>query len=1445
MSSINQVIPLCQPEPTNKQTIKWTIGNAKYEIHITPLRDLSLDTLLPHCVDLMNKIRFVVGVAAHLGPSYYRVMPRAQSSVLTSIWDQIVPADRQETPDNFAEDIRSFIAAHSTVEDRHELLQQLRSPRKPRELTVQSFYCRLLEINELVNWLPGDEPALTADQLKQAFYDAMPPTWRDRFIQAGHSSATKTQAELLHYFRQQEKNAKRKEEENERANRRERHRNKASVKMVNKKREEGAKHKRKMSNKDKETDNKRSRLEDNAPCPIHPNANHTWGECFANAYNKNRPDPKNKEDRPAGIASKPKKKASTFVAEESNKTAINDESSSIELEFDDMETGKTLCYMSSVDTSSCTHHLDLCCFTATSCSTQANDCNHNEIVESYMTQCDQEYSNGVDSAKHGLYLGHDVLPGLHLRPVSTMLIRSIQSHECKVPLRVLFDTGSDRTMINQSSLPKGAVPKRMTDQSITGLHGTQVLSHEVMLENISFPEFTTSQRVTGPIRAIVYNNPDSRYDVILGMDVLHVLGIDISCTTRTVHWNENVIPFQSTIHFEKQSSFVASLVAEQEDDPLEDYAHNAGYKSKIILESKYDQIETDAVASEQSHLSKRQQQQLADVLRPFTRLFSGKLGRFPTYKVKLEPIEGTKPTHCRPYPVPKSQEIVFKHELARLCEIGVLSRCGASQWLSPTFIIPKKDGRVRWISDFRALNRVLKRKVYNLPKIQEILTRCSGYSFFSKLDISMQYYTFELTEDSKELCTICTPFGNYRYNRLPMGIHQSPDIAQQVMEDLFRCLDEVDVYIDDIGIFSPDWDAHLRSLTKVLTILEQHNFTVNPRKCEWGVSETDWLGYWLTPTGLKPWRKKIDAILAIDRPTTVKQLRSFLGAVNYYRDMFPRRSHILAPLTELCGGKGKLKWTPQCEQAFQSMKALLAQDAFLRYPDHNQPFEVYADASDYQLGAVIMQAGKPVAYYSRKLNQAQRNYTVGEKELLSIVETLKTFRTMLYGCQHITVYTDHKNNTFQTMNTQRVLRWRLFLEDFGIKLLYIKGETNNIADALSRLPFKRQPPDAAQSTPVIPGNHACDVIPDSTTPNSIAAFHATNQDPHFYTMAIDDPALLECFVNLPASENIEFKLDFGSIADAQTRDARLEQLRNDHHERFARQLLAPNTQVFCHIPTPGAPWKIYLPTELLDTAVRWYHLALGHLGQSRLVDTMSQHFYHPDLRLKVESIVTKCDTCQRHKQVGRGHGHTAAREAEVHPWREIAMDLIGPWKIRIGQQQHTFHALTIIDTVTNLAELVRLNGKSSAHVSFMFETTWLARYPLPRTCIYDQGGEFIGQPFQQCLQRNGVHGHPTSTKNPQANAICERMHQTVGNSLRVLTTLNPPQGYEEAGHLVDLALANAMFATRAAMHGSLKASPGSLAFSRDMVLDIPFIADWQLIKDKRQQLIDDRLIAAN
>ena len=201
---------------------------------------------------------------------------------------------------------------------------------------------------------------------------------------------------------------------------------------------------------------------------------------------------------------------------------------------------------------------------------------------------------------------------------------------------------------------------------------------------------------------------------------------------------------------------------------------------------------------------------------------------------------------------------------------------------------------------------------------------------------------------------------------MAMGLNPAPDIAQSFIEDIVSGLD-VEVYIDDIGIFSNNYEEHVQLIEQVLLRLEANGCRVNPLKCEWCVKETDFLGHWLTLEGIKPWKKKIDAILKMSAPKDISQLRSFIGAVTYYCNMWPRRSHILAPLTELTG-KSKFEWTKDCQHAFETMKSVMAVDTLMVYPNQNLPFQIYTDASDYQMEAVIMQQGKPVAYWSRKFN---------------------------------------------------------------------------------------------------------------------------------------------------------------------------------------------------------------------------------------------------------------------------------------------------------------------------------------------------------------------------------------------------------------------------------------------------------------------------------------------
>ena len=486
-----------------------------------------------------------------------------------------------------------------------------------------------------------------------------------------------------------------------------------------------------------------------------------------------------------------------------------------------------------------------------------------------------------------------------------MVVKDIQGRHCSRLLKVLFDSGGSKSMCHRRVLPKGIrldqPPVRSLMRTLAGTYAPQ---GTVRMSGMKLPAFD-KHRVIDEHEFHVFES-DCNYDVILGGDFLEKIGMNLLYKTLEIDWLGNVMPMETINKPDQVATHVEQYLSQIEIDELGRDIDS--FLSAPILDAKYEKLDINSIVSTHcAHLSPSQQGDLQALLSKHTKLFDGTLGRYPGKPMHIELEEGAQPVYRRPYPVPVVHMETFRRELEHLVQIGVLTPTRDTEWGLPTFIIPKKDGRFRWVSDMRELNKVIKRTQYTLPIINDVLRKRRGYEFLTKLDISMQYYTFELDDESKRLCTIVTPFGAYSYNRVPMGLKISPGYAQARMEEVLRGLESVECYIDDIGIFSTAWDSHLKTLGQVLQRLEQNGFTINPLKCQWGVKETDWLGYWLTPTGLKPWTKKIDAILKMRPPENATEMRTFLGMVTYYRDMWPRRSHILAPFTELSGLPKKAK----------------------------------------------------------------------------------------------------------------------------------------------------------------------------------------------------------------------------------------------------------------------------------------------------------------------------------------------------------------------------------------------------------------------------------------------------------------------------------------------------------------------------------------------------------
>ena len=975
----------------------------------------------------------------------------------------------------------------------------------------------------------------------------------------------------------------------------------------------------------------------------------------------------------------------------------------------------------------------------------------------------------------------------HSSPITTAFVNTKLGKSKPRKLVVLLDSGSSGSIILEDYVKK--LRSKVTPQVNWQTQAGQFHTNKTCKVQFVLDEFFENRIIEWNL--FVNSSPGPhRYDMIIGRDIMDHLGILLNFRTKQVTWDDSTINMKDPL-----------LIKNLCDEVNEFYWHEEIYESqalndattrlKDILDAKYAPADLDKIVNECKYLSDDEQVKLKTLLERFEPLFDGTLGtwRDKAYNIELKP--GATPYHCRPFPVPKIHERTLKVELDRLVKVGVLKKVNRSEWASPTFIIPKKDASVRFISDFRELNKLIKRKPFPIPKIQDLLLKLEGFQYATSLDLNMGYYHIELTPFSKRLCTIVTPFGKYEYQRLPMGLCNSPDIFQERMYELFSDLEYVRAYIDDLLVTSSStFDDHLERLEKVLTRLSQAGLKVNAKKSHFCQSQVEYLGYWITRHGIKPLPKKVTAIQKIAPPKTRKQLRSFIGMINYYRDMWKRRSEILAPLTRLTSNTTPFRWTEVEQTAFDKIKQIVCREVLLAYPDFNRPFHIHTDASKLQLGAVIMQNNLPIAFYSRKLQPAQTRYTTTERELLSIVETLKEFKNILLG-QQIVIHTDHQNLTHKNFNTERVLRWRLIIEEYSPTIEYIKGTKNVVADALSRL----------------------ELLSDNDLQAPADCYGLDDED-------------------LPEDA---FPVSYQLLDREQHKDKTLlARLASDSKQYSLRKFRGGDKSIELIMHKN----KIAVPQTLQKRVSDWYHHVLCHPGINRTEETIGQHFKWPKMREHITQNVSTCSICQRQKKQRKKYGYLPEKLAETQPWDRLCVDLIGPYTIKSkhGKKISPLRCVTMIDPATGWFEIAQYDDKKSITVSNVVETTWLTRYPRPYLVTIDRGSEFIGQDFRDMLVEDyGIKRKVISTRNPQANAIVERAHQTLGNLIRSFEVQDDP--YIDENDPWSGILAATAFALRSTYHTTLQASPGQLVFGRDMILNIQHQADWTAIKKRKQLLI--------
>ena len=550
-----------------------------------------------------------------------------------------------------------------------------------------------------------------------------------------------------------------------------------------------------------------------------------------------------------------------------------------------------------------------------------------------------------------------------------IIVEILDRNNNLVPIRALLDTGTSSSILLRDYVKKGRASGYSGKKTTWKTMGGNFTTKKKALVDFTFPELNPNKKITWVCHVDDTTDKDKAlYDMIIGLDLMTEIGVFVDTEEKVIRWGGDTTPMgmrgaidENTIH---------AIYQLAQDTPI---LQQAEERHKRILDADYSAVDIDNYVQELQNLTSVEKKRLKALLHKFPKLFQGGLGVLDVPPVHLELKPDAKPFHSRAFPVPQAYKETTKREINRLEAIGVLKRSHDSEWAAPMFIQPKKTGDVRVLVDFRRLNDMILRKPFPLPKIQDMLQSLSGFTYATAIDLSMGYYHIPLDAASQKLCTMTLPWGKYQWTRLPMGVKCAPDVFQSIISGLFSDLEHVRGYIDDILVTSSgDFQDHLTKLAEVLRRLQKAGFRANVKKCFFARTEIEYLGYWLTRKGIQPQPKKVEAILRLKPPRNVCQLRHFLGMVNFYRNMWRRRSHLLAPLTALVGKKSPWKWGPEQQEAFDQMKAVMSEETLLAFPDFNKEFHIYTDASDYQLGAVIMQEGQPLAFYSRKLNDAQK-----------------------------------------------------------------------------------------------------------------------------------------------------------------------------------------------------------------------------------------------------------------------------------------------------------------------------------------------------------------------------------------------------------------------------------------------------------------------------------------
>ena len=430
------------------------------------------------------------------------------------------------------------------------------------------------------------------------------------------------------------------------------------------------------------------------------------------------------------------------------------------------------------------------------------------------------------------------------------------------------------------------------------------------------------------------------------------------------------------------------------------------------------------------------------------------IGTMPLTQMSIDTGDSD-PISQKSYPVAMKHYQWVKEEIDKLLEAGVI-RNSHSSWSAPIIIVPKGDGGKHLVIDYRALNKVSRKFVWPMPKVEDIFSQLNGAKYFSTLDLRARYHHIGLTTDSIPKTTFTSPFGKYEYVKVPFRLAQAPAYFKELMTGVLKDLPFAMAYLDDIIIYSSTPEEHLEHIRTVFEKLRDAKLSMKLSKYHFFAKEIQYLGHILGKEGIKPVPAKTEAIKVMHPPVNPKQVCAFLRLVGYYRKFIRNFAKIAKPLTMLTRMDVKFEWKEIHQNTFTKLKEVI-QAPILRYPDTTKPYIVYTDASDDACGAQLSQIHNrtefPVAFLSHNFTDTQRRWSTPEQEAYGIYFAVKKWNYYLQGAD-IIVRNNHKPLAWflngKNENT-KINRWGLELTSYNITFEWISGARNKAADCLSRL----------------------------------------------------------------------------------------------------------------------------------------------------------------------------------------------------------------------------------------------------------------------------------------------------------------------------------------------------------------------------------------------------------